>query len=142
MSTQQSKEPKRLRGSFKKEMVYIDDKDGNPQPFYVREFDGAGRTAYMSWFRSNAETQPDGKTMVLKSMNGLYEHLVVPCLFTSGHTPADPTWVLHGIPDESLQALADISRRINGLAGGEEVEAEKNGSSTPKTDSGTASPPA
>lgn len=141
MSTQQQpKEPKRLRGAFRKEPVYIDDKDGNPVLFYVREFDGVARTDYMTWFRENAVENPDGKTMSLKSMKGLYEHLVVPCLFKSDLTKPDPGWVLHGIPDETLEELAAIARQVNRLGTGTEQEAEKNASSTPKTAPGGGSP--
>lgn len=146
MSTTTIPQPKKLRAAFKKEVVNIPDKDDRDVLYVVREFDGAARSKYMTWIETHSKPVEGGEPgeRVITSMDGLTEVLLCPCLFKlvdGTPVPAEPNFVLHGLPDETVAELLEIARGLNGL-GKQAAAAEKNGSESPRTESGTGSRPA
>lgn len=119
-----SKKPKRYRLKLREEPVEIEDHEGKPRIFTLRELDGSQRDEYVEVVRSRSKFGPDGKLLAPPNESGLQPLLLSKCLrdekgvLVSFETIAK--W-----PASQLEGLFEEAVAVSGL-GKEAAEAEGN----------------
>lgn len=95
--------------------ITIEDKDGKPEKFILRELGAEAREEYMNFQAQKAKYGADGKVTGIKDIKGLEIKLVAASLFDLKGANVNEQVIRATFPGSLTKQLASIAARISGL---------------------------
>lgn len=105
---------KRYKLKRKEESIEIEDAIGVVHKYTLRELDGPGREAYMTFMANTVDLTKKGAARGVKSLKGMHTFLISKCLFDSMNVPITSV-VMDQWPGSVLAGLFEDCKRISGI---------------------------
>jgi hypothetical protein len=105
---------KRYKLKQKTESIELEDANGVIHKFTIRELDGPGREAYMTFMSNTVDLSKKGAARGVKSLKGMHAYLISRCLFDAQNVPVTEI-VMKGWPGSVIASLYEDCKRVSGI---------------------------